>query len=217
MSLDHELWMRLAIDEGQRARGTTGDNPWVGCVIVGPGGELFGRGHTLGPGEDHAEIAAARDAHRRGHVIVGATLYSTLEPCSFHGRTPACSRSIAERGLARVVIGMRDPHPRVDGAGVAILRAAGVDVVEGVCEADVRRQLGAWVLEQHPHDPLRRAQALPQELRVARLADLYGVDRSRIESFAARHHRLIGSMPGRGPDVASFAPSGRLLPETSPP
>ena len=187
MSLEHERWMRLAIEEAERARGTTGDNPWVGCAIVSPGGELLGRGHTLGPGEDHAEIAAARDGHARGLSVVGATLYSTLEPCAFHGRTPACSRSIAERGIARVVIGMRDPHPRVNGAGTLILRNANVEVIEGVCEAEVRRQLGLWALEQHPQEPLRRAQALPEQQRVARLAEIYGVDRSRIEVFFATH------------------------------
>ena len=66
MSQEHEKWMRLAIEEAELARGTTGDNPWVGCVIVSACGELLGRGHTLGPGEDHAEMAAALDAQRAG-------------------------------------------------------------------------------------------------------------------------------------------------------
>jgi diaminohydroxyphosphoribosylaminopyrimidine deaminase/5-amino-6-(5-phosphoribosylamino)uracil reductase len=144
---------------------------------------LLGRGHTLGPGEDHAEIAAARHAHARGHSVARATLYSTLEPCSFHGRTPACARSIAERGIARVVIGMRDPHPRVDGEGIRILRDAGLDVVESVCEPDIRRQLGSWVLEQHPRELLRRARSLPEEQRVARLAEIYGVDRALVDAL----------------------------------
>lgn len=187
MSQQHEKWMRLAIEEAELARGITGDNPWVGCVIVSPRGELLGQGHTLGPGEDHAEIAAAGDAGLRGHRIVGATLYSTLEPCSFHGRTPACSRSIAERGIAHAVIGMRDPHPRVDGAGILILRNAGVEVIEGVCETEVRRQLGLWMIEQHPSEPLRRAQALPEWQRVELLAETYGVNSQLIESFLAEH------------------------------
>jgi len=161
----------------------------VGCVIVSPTGALIGRGHTQGPGEDHAEIAAARDAERRGQTVIGATLYSTLEPCSFHGRTPACSRSIAARGVARVVIGMRDPHPRVDGQGIAILRAAGVEVVEGVCESEVRQQLGAWVLDHHPHDVSRRAQALLAHERLERLAAIYGVPAARIQTFLAVHDR----------------------------
>lgn len=185
MSDPHEPWMLLAIEEGNLARGTTGDNPWVGCVIVSASGKLLGRGHTLGPGEDHAEIAAALAAHAQGHSVVGAALYSTLEPCSFHGRTPACSRSIAERGIARVIIGMLDPHPRVNGEGVLILRNAGVEVVAGICEAQVRRQLGPWVIEQHPHELLRRAQTLPELGRVGTLAEVYGVERSRIEALLA--------------------------------
>jgi len=183
--MDHEAWMRLAIEEAELARGITGDNPWVGCVIVDPRGQLVGRGHTLGPGEDHAEIAAARDAQARGLTVVGATLYSTLEPCSFHGRTPACSKSIAERGIARVVIGMPDPHPRVDGEGARILREAGVDVIEGVCEQEVRRQLGSWVLRYHAHEPLRRAQTFAEEVRTARLAEIYGVDAAAVDAMLA--------------------------------
>jgi len=186
---DHEQWLQLAIEEAELARGTTGDNPWVGCVIVAPSGSLVGRGHTLGPGEDHAEIAAARDAEARGASVAGATLYSTLEPCSFHGRTPACSRSIAARGVARVVIGMRDPHPRVNGAGIVILREAGVEVIEGVCEAEVRRQLGPWIIEHHPHEPLQRARALSEEQRIAGLAEIYGVDRARIRTLLNASHQ----------------------------
>jgi len=183
MDNDFEPWMRLAIEEAELARGTTGDNPWVGCVIVSPSGALIGRGHTQGPGEDHAEIAAARDAEARGHSVVGATLYSTLEPCSFHGRTPACSRSIAARGVARVVIGMRDPHPRVDGQGIAILREAGVEVIEGVREAEVRRQLGIWIIEHHPHEPVRRAETISERDRIERVAAIYGVDPARIQAL----------------------------------
>lgn len=213
MAHEHETWMRLAIEEAELARGSTGDNPWVGCVIVGPQGELIGRGHTLGPGDDHAEIAAAHDAHARGQSVVGGTLYSTLEPCSFHGRTPACSRSIAERGIARVVIGMRDPHPRVNGEGTVILRNAGVEVLEGVCEPDVRRQLGLWVLEQHPHEPLRRAQTLPQPERVSLLADIYGVDCKRIAALLAQH--LLSEEATRS--LCDARPNSRLHSTTAAP
>ncbi|MBM3771457.1 MAG: riboflavin biosynthesis protein RibD [Acidimicrobiia bacterium] len=197
--------MRLAIEEAALARGTTGDNPWVGCVIVSASGELLGRGHTLGPGEDHAEVAAARDAAARGHRLIGASLYSTLEPCSFHGRTPACSRSIAARGIAKVVIGMRDPHPLVDGAGVGILLDAGVHVIEGICEAEVRRQLGPWVIEQHPHEPLRRALRFPQEQRVEQLAEIYGVDRLCVEALLAEHRRSARHEMSHGVDPNDHA------------
>src|SRR5687767_3510727 len=101
--------MRLAIAEAELARGSTGDNPWVGCVIVDARGEVFARGHTQGPGEDHAEPSAIRQAKAAGLSVVGATLYSTLEPCSFHGRTPACAHVIVRERLGRLVTGMRDP------------------------------------------------------------------------------------------------------------
>jgi diaminohydroxyphosphoribosylaminopyrimidine deaminase/5-amino-6-(5-phosphoribosylamino)uracil reductase len=187
--LDHIAWMRRAIAEAELARGHTGDNPWVGCVIVDDHGAMLGRGHTLGPGENHAEAAAFREAKELGRAVEGATLYSTLEPCAFHGRTPACSRAIVERGVRRVVTAMRDPHPRVNGAGVNILREGGIEVIEGVCEGEVRHQLGRWVLTYHPHEPTQRARALldthaPADL-VALLASIYGVEASEVEAIVA--------------------------------
>lgn len=187
MSRDDESMMTLAISEGEHARGKTGDNPWVGCVISGEGAEVVSRGCTQGPGEDHAEIVALAEAKTRGVSFRGSTLYSTLEPCAFHGRTPACARVIVERGIGRVVIGMRDPHPRVDGEGIRILRDAGIEVVEGVCEALVRRQLGSWVLTYHPHEPARRARSLAGTLdpeRLARaLAETYAIDLVQAEGI----------------------------------
>lgn len=186
--------MQRAIVEAERARGKTGDNPWVGCVIVDERGQLLAVGYTRGPGEDHAEIAAFREASQSGLSVEGSTLYSTLEPCSFHGRTPACSRVIAERRVRRVVTGMRDPHPRVDGVGVRILQEAGIDVVEGVREAEVRRQLGPWVLQFHSHEVVRRARSLveidPAAEVIAHLADVYGVAPAEVE----RVLRAAGSL-----------------------
>ena len=119
-----------------------------------------------------------REARALGLIVEGATMYSTLEPCSFHGRTPACSRAIIDGRVGRVVIAMRDPHPRVDGEGARILRDGGVEVLEGVCERDVRRQLGGWVLTFHPHEPVRRARslALEHEALIEALRELYGID-----------------------------------------
>ena len=181
MSDEHSKWMRLAIAQADLARGNTGDNPWVGCVFVNRRGDVLGVGHTRGPGEAHAEVAAALDAHGRGHSVIGATLYSTLEPCSFHGRTPACAVSIASCGVATVVTGMRDPHPRVNGAGVAILRSAGVHVIEGVCEGEVMRQLGHWLLSRHPQALVSRVRQLPAHRRVEELMRMYGIEQARAE------------------------------------
>jgi diaminohydroxyphosphoribosylaminopyrimidine deaminase/5-amino-6-(5-phosphoribosylamino)uracil reductase len=193
MSDEHAEIMRAAIAEAETARGSTGDNPWVGSILVDAAGRVHGRGPTQGPGEDHAEIGARREARDAGPRVEGAILYSTLEPCSFHGRTPACSRVIVDHRIGLVVIAMRDPHPRVDGEGARILRDAGIDVVEGVLEAEVRRQLGSWVFGHHPHEPLRRARAFATTHSeadvVAMLAATYAVDveiAARLASELAR-------------------------------
>lgn len=174
------LAMRAAIAEAERARDKTGDNPWVGCVITDAAGAVVARGHTQGPGEDHAEIVAMDEASAAGVDLGAVTLYSTLEPCAFHGRTPACARAIVARGVLHVVTGILDPNPRVDGAGLAILRDAGIDVVSDVCAEEITRQLAPWIFRFHPHEPLRRARAWlasqsEDETRAAILA-WYGID-----------------------------------------
>jgi diaminohydroxyphosphoribosylaminopyrimidine deaminase/5-amino-6-(5-phosphoribosylamino)uracil reductase len=185
--VDDETLMRLAIEQADLARGQTGDNPWVGCLIVADDGSVLGRGYTRGPGEHHAEISAAEDAAAWGYSIAGATLFSTLEPCSFHGRTPACAHAIVQRGLRRVVVALRDPHPRVDGVGLGILRDAGLEVVAGVCEAEVRQQLASWILAQHPHEIARYAagqsSAAPRAVRLSQLVERYALSSAVLERF----------------------------------
>ena len=185
----HEAFMREAMASAEAVRGHTGDNPWVGCVIVDPAGKIVARGFTRGPGEDHAEIGALRAARGLGIDLRGGTLYSTLEPCAFHGRTPACAKVVAECGVARLVFAMRDPHPRVDGKGAAIVREAGLEVIEGVAEADVRRQLAPWVLAQHPHDIQRRyrelvAGGLSERGAIDALVTAFGLDAESLRSAA---------------------------------
>jgi diaminohydroxyphosphoribosylaminopyrimidine deaminase/5-amino-6-(5-phosphoribosylamino)uracil reductase len=178
----HERCMRVAIAEAERARGSTGDNPWVGCAIADASGAIVARGHTQGPGEDHAEIGAMREARALGVDLAQATMYSTLEPCSFHGRTPACASAIVAAGFRRIATGIHDPNPRVDGLGLQILRAGGLEVIEDVCAQEIRHQLADWIFSHHPHEPLRRASRLFVELGgsreavAQRLCELYGVD-----------------------------------------
>jgi len=195
MGAAHVALMRAAIAEAERARGKTGDNPWVGCVIVDRAGAIVAHGHTQGPGEDHAEIVAMHEALEAGIALAETTLYSTLEPCAFHGRTPACARAIADRGVRRVVTGILDPNPRVDGAGLAILREAGIEVMPDVCADEITRQLAPWIFRFHPHEPLRRAATLRatqgDEAAALGIAAWYGIDAERAIELVQASARTI--------------------------
>lgn len=136
-------FMREALAEGRQAEGRTGDNPSVGCVLV-KDGAVVGRGATQPPGRAHAEVMAVQAAEQAGHAISDCDFYVTLEPCTFQGRTPPCSRLLVEKMPRRVIVGMRDPHPLVRGAGIAELRGAGIEVVEGVLAEEVSLMLAAW-------------------------------------------------------------------------
>jgi diaminohydroxyphosphoribosylaminopyrimidine deaminase/5-amino-6-(5-phosphoribosylamino)uracil reductase len=124
---DSEL-MQRALVRGETARRRTAPNPWVGAVVARDG-EVVGEGATQPPGGAHAEIEALRAAGDRAH---GATVFTTLEPCSHEGRTGPCVVALAEAGVARVVVALEDPDPQVAGAGIAQLRAAGIAVDVGV-------------------------------------------------------------------------------------
>lgn len=121
--------MRIAIGLARRGHGNVSPNPSVGCVIVRDG-TIVGRGWTQPGGRPHAETEALR---RSGNAARGATAYVTLEPCAHHGATPPCADALIESGIARVVVGVRDPDPRVDGGGIAKLIAAGIEVSEDIC------------------------------------------------------------------------------------
>jgi len=132
--------MGRAVELAASARRRTSPNPWVGCVIVTADGAVY-EGATQPPGGAHAEIEALAGA---GDAARGATLYCTLEPCCFHGRTPPCTEAVIAAGIAKVVVAVEDPDPRVAGEGVAALRAAGIDVEVGPGAADVRAQLAPY-------------------------------------------------------------------------
>jgi diaminohydroxyphosphoribosylaminopyrimidine deaminase/5-amino-6-(5-phosphoribosylamino)uracil reductase len=130
-----EMWMRKALDLAARGTGRVSPNPLVGAVVVRDG-RVVGEGWHEGPGRPHAEIVALDAAGDRAQ---GATLYVGLEPCSHYGRTPPCAPRVAASGVTRVVSSVRDPNPLVDGAGLRLLRSAGIEVVEGVLATDAER------------------------------------------------------------------------------
>lgn len=118
----HQSALQLAAD----AKALTSPNPTVGCILTDRNQSVIGQGHTQSAGGAHAEIMALRDAASKGHSVIGATAYVTLEPCSHHGRTGPCCDALLAAGIERVVATNTDPNPLVAGQGFSKLRAAGV-------------------------------------------------------------------------------------------
>lgn len=156
--------MLRALELAERGRYGASPNPMVGAVVLDSNGEVAGEGAHLRCGGEHAEVAALAAA---GPRAVGGTLVVTLEPCVHHGRTAPCVDAVLAAGIRRVVIGTRDPNPRVNGAGVATLRAAGVEVVEDV-EADrcaaLNRRFFHFMRHGLPHVTLKMAMTLDGKL-----------------------------------------------------
>jgi diaminohydroxyphosphoribosylaminopyrimidine deaminase/5-amino-6-(5-phosphoribosylamino)uracil reductase len=127
---------------GEAARGRTAPNPNVGCVIVHDG-EIIARGATESGGRPHAEAVALAAA---GKKAMGATLYTTLEPCAHRSeRGPTCAALIPQAGIARVVIGIRDPDPRTAGDGIKMLRRAGIEVRSGIAKEGARESMSGYL------------------------------------------------------------------------
>jgi diaminohydroxyphosphoribosylaminopyrimidine deaminase / 5-amino-6-(5-phosphoribosylamino)uracil reductase len=133
--------MRRALELAERGRGLVSPNPLVGAVLVRDG-EIVGEGWHEGPGRPHAEIVALDAAGPRAR---GATLYTTLEPCSHFGRTPPCAPRLIEAGVRRVVAAIGDPNPMVDGGGFSMLRDGGVAVEHGTAAREALAQNEAFL------------------------------------------------------------------------
>jgi len=141
--------MAGAVARAEHSRLLAPPNPWVGWVVVADDGTSW-EGGTQRPGGPHAERVALAAAGERAR---GATLYTTLEPCSHTGRTGPCADAIVESGVARVVIGLLDPDVRVAGTGVERLEAAGIEVVVGPGAELVERQLEPYLHQRRTGRP----------------------------------------------------------------
>ena len=149
--MDDVEHMGRAMELAATVRSATTPNPWVGAVLVtADGSTVIGEGATAPPGGAHAEVTALRQA---GEAARGATLYSTLEPCSHYGRTPPCIEAIIDAGVARVVVGVEDPDPQVAGRGLAALADAGIEVVLGVAADEVSDQLAPYLKHRTTGQP----------------------------------------------------------------
>ena len=126
--------MKLALRLAARGRWSASPNPMVGAVVVRDG-VAVGSGWHRRVGTPHAEAIALQEA---GALAQGSTVFVTLEPCAHHGRTPPCTEALIDAGVARVVAAVRDPDPRTSGKGIDLLRAAGIDVAEGLMEEQAR-------------------------------------------------------------------------------
>jgi diaminohydroxyphosphoribosylaminopyrimidine deaminase / 5-amino-6-(5-phosphoribosylamino)uracil reductase len=211
--------------------GDPSPNPRVGCVIAS-GDQVVAEGFHRAVGMEHAEVAALRAA---GEAARGATLYATLSPCNHHGRTPPCVDAILEAGIARVVVGCRDPNPEVPSGGIERLEAAGVEVLTGVLENEARALIRPWtkyVTQGISYMSLKLAVSLDgriatrsgaskwitcpesrarvQELRVAHDAVMVGIN-----TVSTDDPRLtVRDVPGRNP-VRVVVDSNLRIPMTS--
>ena len=188
--------MRAALALAGRGLGRVAPNPAVGCILV-KDGRVVGRGWTQPGGRPHAETEALR---RAGAAARGACAYVTLEPCAHHGQTPPCAEALIAAGIARCVVALEDPDPRVDGGGLARLRDAGIEVEVGP-GASAAADLNAGYLSQRqagrPLITLKLATTLDGRIATKRGASRWitgEAARARAHLLRVRHDAvLVGS------------------------
>jgi pyrimidine deaminase RibD-like protein len=134
-------FMRVALEESKRALPGCVPNPPVGCALVRDG-VVVATGFTQPPYQPHAEPMAL--AQLEGD-LQDVTAYVTLEPCSFHQRTPSCAKGLIARRIGAVYVAMIDPHPRNQGRGIELLREAGIPVESGLLEDEVQAFLRPYL------------------------------------------------------------------------
>jgi diaminohydroxyphosphoribosylaminopyrimidine deaminase/5-amino-6-(5-phosphoribosylamino)uracil reductase len=128
--------MHHALALAAKGQGSVEPNPMVGAIVLDAAGRVVGEGYHERFGGPHAEVNALAIA---GEKARGGTLIVTLEPCCHFGKTPPCTEAVIQAGIRKVIVGMADPFPKVAGGGIAALKAAGIDVVMGVCQPDAER------------------------------------------------------------------------------
>jgi len=136
----HEIFLKRAIDLARKGKYLTKPNPMVGCVIV-KDSEVIAEGYHMKYGSNHAEINALEDLNKNNNISEAEfrqlTLYCTLEPCCHHGKTGPCTDAIIKSGIKRVVIGIKDPNPKVSGSGIKQLEDNGIEVLSGFFEEEL--------------------------------------------------------------------------------
>ncbi len=155
-----DQFMEQALELARQGVAQASPNPCVGAVLVAENGEIVGHGAHTYEKRKHAETLALEEAGRRAR---GATLYVNLEPCTHVGRTGPCADAVIAAGVKRVFAAMRDPNPLVAGRGLARLRAAGIEVYEGLCEAEAKKlneAFAKYIRNKAPFVTLKTAMTL---------------------------------------------------------
>ena len=136
----HEIFLKRAIDLARKGKYLTKPNPMVGCVIV-KDNEIIAEGYHMKYGSNHAEINALEDMNNNNNIseaeLRQLTLYCTLEPCCHYGKTGPCTDAIIKSGIKKVVIGIKDPNPKVSGSGIKQLEDNGIEVLSGLFEEEL--------------------------------------------------------------------------------
>ena len=208
-----EVRMDRALALARRGRGRTSPNPMVGAVVVSDQGIVVGAGFHERAGAPHAE-ARALDA--AGESARNATLYCTLEPCAHSGRTGPCAARIVDAGVRRVVVAVRDPNPRVNGAGIACLREHGLQVDVGVRRVEAARLnevFFTWVTERRPFVIMKIATSLDGRVAIRPGARTAITGRAAVSAV----HRVRAEVDAVGVgSVTILVDDPRLTARTSP-
>lgn len=135
--------MLEAIGEGRKALPECKPNPPVGCVLV-YNEKIISRGHTQAPGKNHAEAMAIKTCPSFDFSSI--TMFTTLEPCSFIGKTPSCAKTIIDKGIKKIYVALIDPHPKNRGQGIFLMKKAGIEVHVGILEEEAMQDLKGYLI-----------------------------------------------------------------------
>ncbi len=181
------FFMHAALREAERGRGFVHPNPLVGAVLVSKG-KIIARGAHLVYGREHAEIHALRSLK---HIPKDAVLYTTLEPCSHYGKTPPCAEFLAAKKIKKIIVGMKDPNPKVSGRGIAFLKRSGAHVsfskLSAHCE-HLNRDFKKWIRTRVPYVTVKAAQTLDGKIATAAgLSKWITGEVARLKAHELRH------------------------------
>ena len=199
--MPEEKYMRRAIELAKKGSGHVNPNPLVGAVIV-KDGEIIGEGYHECYGQLHAERNAIASLTESAE---GATIYVTLEPCCHYGKTPPCTEAIIEQKIKRVVIGSRDPNPKVSGKGIKMLQEAGIEVIEDFMREECDRLNPVffhYITTKTPYVVMKYAMTLDGKIATKTGASKWITGEPARQEVQHMRHRYMGIMAGIGTVLA---------------